>query len=73
MVPSRMLFRYIRELDRGSPLLPLLFALALEPLAARVRLSPHYVGSHCANREDKLSLYAGYTLIYLGTRLDLCH
>lgn len=48
------------------PLSPLLFALVLEPLTARVRVSQDIMGFHHGDREDKLSLYAGDTLIYLG-------
>lgn len=49
---------------------PLLFAMALEPLAARVRASPDVVGFWQAGWENKLSLYVNDTLIYLGDTAD---
>lgn len=45
---------------------PLLFALALEPLAARIRASPYIVGFRQSHKEDKISLYADDALLYLG-------
>lgn len=53
-----------RGTRQGCLLSPLLFALALETLAAMVRASPAIIGFHRGERVDKLSLYADDTPIY---------
>lgn len=45
---------------------PLLFALAVEPLAIWIRIAPGIVGFRRGQLEDKISLYAVDALIYLG-------
>lgn len=47
------------------PLVILLFALALEPLAA-VRALSSIMGFRRGDQEDKIPLYAADTLLYLG-------
>lgn len=57
-------------LHRGTrqwcPLMPLLFALAVEPLAILTRGSSKIVGFHRGPSEKKISLYADDALLYLG-------
>lgn len=55
----------------GTPLSPLLFALALEPLAAHIQASPGIVGFKRVQRKDVVSLYADNTLLYLHDMLGL--
>lgn len=50
----------------GYPLSPFLFALALEPLANLIRLSPEVRGLRVGTLEKKLSLYADDALLYLN-------
>lgn len=45
---------------------PLLFALAMEPLAVLIRSSPIIKGLPIANIEERISLYADDTLVYLA-------
>lgn len=63
MSPAFPLSRGTRQ---GCPLSPLLFALAVEPLAAAVRQSSGIEGFRRAGREDKISLYADDALIFLS-------
>lgn len=59
-------FTLYRDTRQGCPLSPLLFALALEPLAARIRSEANIVGFQRSTWIDVVSLYADNTLLYLG-------
>lgn len=51
----------------------LLFALAIEPLASAIRVSPQIVGLKHGLGKDKVSMYADDTLINLGDMdISLC-
>uniref|UniRef100_A0A3B1IPQ1 Reverse transcriptase domain-containing protein n=1 Tax=Astyanax mexicanus TaxID=7994 RepID=A0A3B1IPQ1_ASTMX len=55
-----------RSTRQGCPLSPLLFAVAIEPLAEALRSNNHITGIFRHNREQKLSLYADDLLIYVS-------
>ena len=58
-------FNLFRGCRQGCPLSPLLFALAIEPLAQRVRLHPEIYGYETKETENKISLYADDVLLYI--------
>lgn len=58
-------FQIKRGTRQGCPLTPLLFLLAIEPLAALIRSSGEIKGLMTGGLEEKVSLYADYMLIYL--------
>lgn len=63
---SRINSIYIEGLGRGFPLSPLLFALAIEPLAAKLREGDRVRGLQIGDLEERVSLYADDMLLYLS-------
>lgn len=58
-------FSLERGTRQGCPISPLLFALAIEPFAELIRISPSIQGFEVKGREHKISLYADDVLLYL--------
>lgn len=51
---------------QGCPLSPLLFAIAIEPLAISFRTNCNITGIHRAGKEQKISLYADDVVLYIS-------
>ena len=62
-------FDLCRGTAQGDPLSPLLFALALEPLAAAVRKAPDFPGIQIGESAHKIMLYADDILIFVSQPL----
>ena len=60
-------FNIERGTRQGCPLSPLLFALAMEPLAATIRQDISIGGIFLNNHQHKISLYADDVLIFLNS------
>ncbi|KAF7704191.1 hypothetical protein HF521_021263, partial [Silurus meridionalis] len=60
-------FTLARGTRQGCPMSPLLFALAIEPLAAAIRDDPSIEGLKLDKRTYKISLYADDILVYLNS------
>ena len=58
-----------RGTRQGCPLSPLLFAVAIEPLAVKLRSEAQFKGVFRAGEEHKLSLYADDLLLYISDPL----
>lgn len=62
-------FNLQRVTRQGCPLSPLLFAIAIEPLAFALRSSPQVCGIVRAGIVQKVSLYADDLLLFLSNPL----
>ena len=63
-------FELKRGTRQGCPLSPLLFAVALEPLALALKQCPTIKGIHRAGSEHKASLYADDMLLFISDPLS---
>lgn len=59
-------FKLYRGTRQGCPLSPLLFAMAIEPLAATVRANPLIQGFKYGDIQEKVIMYADDTMLLLG-------
>ena len=60
------IFKILKGTRLGDLLSPLIFALCTEPLADCIRLEQKIKGIYTAGENQKFSMYADETLIYLS-------
>uniref|UniRef100_A0A803TV24 ribonuclease H n=1 Tax=Anolis carolinensis TaxID=28377 RepID=A0A803TV24_ANOCA len=66
-------FKTERGVKQGCPLSPLLFALAMEPLADRIRNNGRIKGYQIRNEEVKINLYADDILLIMENPAEAIH
>lgn len=59
-------FELARGTRQGCPLSPALFAIAMEPVAEALHVSPHIKGLRLAWLEERVALYADDLLLFLN-------
>lgn len=65
-----MPFSILQGTRQGCPLSPLLFAMAIEPLAIALRSSNEYKGIVIGEREVKLSMFADDMLLFVSNPIE---
>lgn len=58
-------FELLRGTRQGDPLSPLIFILAMEPLADKIRNNNKIQGIQIGHEEHKMAVYADNVILYL--------